>query len=56
MPLRVHHYYPMRSPNSGDGLVARCIRDTIARHFGPADFTDFPASHRYPGRDRAVGL
>jgi hypothetical protein len=56
MPLRVHHYYPMKSSNSGDDLVARCIRETVVRHFGPAEFTGFPASNRYPDSDRPIGL
>jgi hypothetical protein len=46
----------MKSANSGDALVAHCIREAITRHFGPAVFVDFPATDRYPDRDRPVGL
>src|SRR5262245_50675966 len=54
--LRVHHYYPVKSQNSGDALVARAIRQAFVRHFGPAEFTDLPATDRDPDHDRPVGL
>ncbi|MCI0380739.1 MAG: polysaccharide pyruvyl transferase family protein [Gemmataceae bacterium] len=56
MPLRVHHYYPVGTHNSGDALVAHALRQTVRRYFGPAEFVDVPASSRYRGAERALGL
>jgi hypothetical protein len=56
MPLQVHHYYPYLSQNSGDALVARALRSAFVRHFGPAEFVDFPATTRYQEGDRPIGL
>jgi hypothetical protein len=56
VPLKVHHYFPLGSNNVGDLLVARAIRQAIARHFGEAQFVDFPVNDRYPGDDRLIGL
>lgn len=55
MALIIHHYFPLGSTNVGDLLVARAIRAAVRRHFGPAEFVDFPVNDRYRG-DRPIGL
>jgi hypothetical protein len=56
VPLNIHHYFPLGSTNVGDRLVARAIRAAVRRHFGPAEFVDFPVNDRYRGGDRPIGL
>jgi hypothetical protein len=55
-PLVVHHYYPVGSGNIGDHLVARALRASVAKYFGPAEFIDLPVNDCYRGRDRPIGL
>lgn len=56
MVLRVHHYYPMNTSNSGDALVAHALRQAIERHFGSCVFDDMPAINRGQSTDAAIGL
>ncbi|HEX3658155.1 MAG TPA: polysaccharide pyruvyl transferase family protein [Pirellulales bacterium] len=55
-PLVVHHYYPFGSGNIGDHLVARALRASITKYFGPADFVDMPVNDCYRTGDRPIGL
>ncbi|HEY5315150.1 MAG TPA: polysaccharide pyruvyl transferase family protein [Pirellulales bacterium] len=55
-PLVVHHYYPLGSGNIGDHLVARALRASFAKYFGPADFVDMPVNDCYRAGDRTIGL
>src|SRR5205809_2741044 len=56
MTLRVHHYYPAGTGNSGDALVAHALRQTMERHFGPCAFDDIPAIDRGQQAGNPVGL
>ncbi len=53
-----HHYFPHRTPNTGDALVARAIRCALVKHFGPLRFVNFPANNRAgsANNDKPCGL
>ena len=44
LSFAVHHYFPLGSENSGDGLVAHAIQEAFARHCGRASFVHFAAN------------
>ena len=56
MVLRVHHYYPVNTSNSGDALIAHALRQALERHFGLCEFEDIPAIKRGQPADVAIGL
>jgi hypothetical protein len=56
MVLRVHHYFPVNTNNSGDALVVHALRLALERHFGPCVFHDIPAINRGQSADTPVGL
>jgi Polysaccharide pyruvyl transferase len=56
MTMRVHHYHPVNTSNSGDALVAHALRQALQQHFGPCVFDDIPAINRGQSADVPVGL
>jgi polysaccharide pyruvyl transferase WcaK-like protein len=56
MTLRIHHYHPMGTRNSGDDLVVRALRQALTRRLGACAFTSIPAVERGLERGVAHGL
>lgn len=54
-PLVVHHYHPVGSRNVGEQLLARALRASVQKYFGPAEFLDIPVNQCYHGAG-PVGL
>ncbi|HEX4147349.1 MAG TPA: polysaccharide pyruvyl transferase family protein, partial [Pirellulales bacterium] len=44
------------SGNIGDQLVARALRASVVKYFGPSEFVDMPANDCYRAADRPIGL
>ncbi|MFO0814193.1 MAG: polysaccharide pyruvyl transferase family protein [Gemmatales bacterium] len=56
MSLRVHHYYPAKSTNVGDTLVAHAIQTALRRHLGDITVTSMHVNHRHATLGEASGL
>lgn len=56
MTLRVHHYHPCGTRNTGDELVVRALRQSLTQRLGPCEFTSFHGTARGSTQGTPVGL
>lgn len=56
MSLIVHHYFPYKSANVGDALVAHAIQKALRQHWGPLQFVNFAVNNRIKITDVETGL
>ncbi len=52
----VHHYFPYKSANVGDALVAHAIQTALRRHWGPLDFVNVAVNNRIKDTAEVTGL